>query len=245
MEKISGIYKLNFDTIDLPYIGQSVDILRRYKDHKKALIAKSHRNKYMQECYLLTGELPGLDILEIVDNVYLLNSREDYWINKLNSVTVGLNILAPGKGLEGVHNPNSKHSKDTYINILFLLVYTNSTHKEIAKSMKVTDSVVEGISALDSHSWLKIDYPEEYSILEKRFNNRQDYTNRITRNLKFIGGPLPSFIHEDGTIIKEVNNLSAFSREYNLSQPKLSELKNGNRKYHKGWRLLENDIDFI
>ena len=239
MEIKTGIYKLYWESFEsLPYIGLSVNIYRRYRDHVKSLIVGNHCNKWLQLGFDMEGTPPIIEVIEEC-SVENLNKREQFWIDFYNSSNLGLNICSKSSPHNyGENNPMSKHSEDTYINVFMLLVYSNYTLAEISSLTGVSDSIVEDISRLGRHTWLKSRFPEEYSILESKYNNRQDYT-RLSRkrDLVFQGKPTANFIHESGRIVKDIRNLSEFARNEGLLQPKLSELLSGNRNTHKGWRV--------
>lgn len=87
MEKVSGIYKLSIGKYI--YIGQSINVINRVKQHKYQLKNNRHRNKYMQNVFnkyktfeykvLFRAEKQLLTVLEQVcmnyyDKELLLNS---------------------------------------------------------------------------------------------------------------------------------------------------------------------------
>lgn len=75
--RISGIYKLVFPDGQF-YIGKSVDIERRYSEHKESLI-KGTAAKKLQTAYILSG-LPSIHILvechpdhiDLMESAYIL-----------------------------------------------------------------------------------------------------------------------------------------------------------------------------
>jgi group I intron endonuclease len=92
-EKVSGIYMIKNLTNEKIYIGQSVDIQKRFWDHKRELKYKTHRNSYIQRSWDKYGENNFL--FEIIEEYprELLNERETYWIKfyKSNNSTHGYN----------------------------------------------------------------------------------------------------------------------------------------------------------
>lgn len=67
------------------YIGQSYDIGRRWKVHKRELNNNKHKNKHLQSAWNNDGEENfTFDILEEC-NIKELNEREKHWIANLKS----------------------------------------------------------------------------------------------------------------------------------------------------------------
>lgn len=76
---MSGIYKIYCVQEDKAYIGSSVNIRRRWQEHKRQLNYGIHGNIYLQldwDCY--GDESFEFSIIEITDN---LTEREQHWIN--------------------------------------------------------------------------------------------------------------------------------------------------------------------
>lgn len=92
-EKICGIYKITNKINEKSYIGQSVDIYRRWKQHKKIgrglSEVKYQRNKN-DPLYRAINKY-GVDnfVFEIVEECKdeLLDEREMYWIDYFNTTT--------------------------------------------------------------------------------------------------------------------------------------------------------------
>lgn len=86
MKNLMGIYSIeNLITHD-KYIGQSVNIIRRWNNHKSNAFNKKNKDynkplyKDMRSYGLLNFKL---DIIEKIINPDLLRTRENYWINLL------------------------------------------------------------------------------------------------------------------------------------------------------------------
>lgn len=50
----------------------------------------------------------------------------------------------------------------------------------------------------------------------------------------------PGFVAPDGTIYRDVYNLTAFCREHGLSPSKMVIVQSGKRQHHRGWRRLND-----
>jgi group I intron endonuclease len=78
----SGIYCIENIVDHKKYIGQAVDIEKRFKDHKNNLKSNDHINKYLQNVYNKYGEdiFNYYIIQELEKNAEKLDLMETYWI---------------------------------------------------------------------------------------------------------------------------------------------------------------------
>lgn len=95
-DKICGIYKITNIQNQQAYIGQSVDIKERIREHiKNGLSHKAASNKLYQEMQKCGPENFTFEILEQVPREKL-NEREIYWINFYKTKEFGLNVTKGG-----------------------------------------------------------------------------------------------------------------------------------------------------
>lgn len=79
----SGIYEIVNDKGFHKYVGQSVDITNRWKDHVKDLRKNRHVNAYLQNAFNKYSERHfSFAVIEFC-KPRDLNEREQYWIYKL------------------------------------------------------------------------------------------------------------------------------------------------------------------
>ena len=92
-EIIQGIYKIENIKTNKVYIGQSIDIYKRWDDHKNMLEKNKHHSRKLQNSYNMTKDknIFEYSILEVVENKEDLDSREKYYIDKYNSLYDGYN----------------------------------------------------------------------------------------------------------------------------------------------------------
>lgn len=223
----SGIYKLEF-TDGSYYIGQSVNLDSRKKDHYHMLQNGNHHSYKVQFKYMSTQTLPEFEII-LYCPPSLLNQEE----NKLIDIhdPLCLNIKPGGNSNFGIDSPTAKYSCYELEEVFFLLVdYPSISHKEVARFTGVNINTVHDISAGRSRAFteLKVKYPEMYKklIIQKAANT----VGKCTIVLQNI----------DGSIVTlKTGEYSEFCRKYNVQSSNLSKVIHGKRKSTVGWSLLE------
>lgn len=102
------------------YIGQSINITKRLKEHKSSLKYGTNRNRHLQRAWDKYGkECFKFEIIEKC-NVELLDKREIYWIKYYNSFLKGFNQTKGGSNIgyskgfieDGKNKNNNKHRND-------------------------------------------------------------------------------------------------------------------------------------
>jgi len=228
-----GIYKLTFG--NMVYIGQSINIENRYRKHLY-LLDKNEASSKLQRAYNIYGS-PTLSII-IECSIEELDYMETLYIQEYNSYLKGLNSTPGGigvRGLKGENNPNSQYSiEDYYMALWYLIQVPKICIKDIAKELDIDSSVIENISSLNAHRWLKDEFPSEYIKLQELFS--------IHRNSAIISGIYyPDIVSPEGKKYS-VYNTSAFAREHNLLQSSLHAVLIGKLRTHRGWHLETTDV---
>ena len=108
-EKIQGVYRILNTINGKCYIGSSVNIKKRWYEHKRTLRKYESENVKLQNAWSKYGE-PAFKfiIVEVVDGTKEdLYKKEQFYIDKFNSVRCGYNV-SPAAG----SNAGYKHSDE-------------------------------------------------------------------------------------------------------------------------------------
>ncbi len=236
-----GIYCLRFVGTNKVYIGQSINIEKRYASHLNTLRNLTGVIK-LQEAFNKFGA-PKLEIL-VECGINLLNSEEIEAINIFNSVEEGFNSYnspyqAPISKY-GEDAGNAIYSNDQVLEVFNLLTSTTYyTASMISKITGVSKDVISGISCGSIHRWLQTHYPEQYQVLiNKKGSRRGSISNEVSIKLgaKNQGITYPKILSPEG-IIFDIDNAYRFAKERGLAGNHFQEVLNGHRKSRKGWKL--------
>ena len=105
-----GIYKIENIIDGKVYIGSSINISKRLKNHKIMLSGGYHDNKYLQNSVVKYGiNNFNFEVLEICDEDNLVK-KENYFIDlyKSNETTFGYNLAKVGDSRRNIFNNEVK-----------------------------------------------------------------------------------------------------------------------------------------
>lgn len=171
-EKICGIYKIQNKTNGKIYIGQSVNIIKRFYMHRYNAFAAKKKDIYHLYLYEAIRKY-GKDgfTYEIIEECKpeQLDKREQYWIKfyKSNEKDCGYNLSSGGNDRytrELTSNSNITSRKNKVLEIKDLLRNSDISIQEIAKKYNMTTASITNINR--GHSWHFED--EEYPIRDTR-----------------------------------------------------------------------------
>lgn len=227
-----GIYRLVFSGTDKYYIGQSINIERRYKAHLNSFINRK-ANPKMLAVYDLYGQ-PELEILcECLPKE--LNGYEAEAIEIFNAVDNGLNIFYSAHDVPiyyGEEHPRCKYTNEQISKAAELLVDPNNTAKYICSQTGLSIDAVNHLASLKSYAWLKQDMPELYDKLVVLKGTRKNPKDLEKRGIKY-----PPVISPDGTVYSNITNLKRFCEEHGLYRSNFRRVLKGTSKVCLGWRL--------
>lgn len=244
MEKICGIYKLEFNGTNKVYIGLSKDVYHRFKQHLYSMQKGTHSTKLM-EAYNTYGE-PNLVVLETCE-ASSLEERELFYILKYNSRLAGFNTAPYSYYVNEtpVFVDKGKFDKSEY-EVMFLAIYEIRSKygylvslEALAAKLEVPINILKNISRCLTHRWLKQEYPEEYRFMEEMLDNYKPGVQHIG-----IGklGKYPPLQDKYGTVYTIDGSLIDFCKLHNLNSGNLSRVINGKLATHKGFRLLSTKL---
>lgn len=181
----SGIYKIENNINHKIYVGQSKNIHNRMLQHRSELRHRKHINSHLQKAV----DKYGLDNFSFIViekcPIGLLDEREVYWIEKLQSANrkYGYNSSLGGQAhrlvseatrklmrenFEGEKSRTAKISEETAKQIVQMLLSSKSIHG-IAKELGISHKIVEGIRAKKKWKYLTedVDFPQKRSTKYK------------------------------------------------------------------------------
>lgn len=223
----SGIYKLEFKDGSY-YIGQSVDVYSRLKDHYRMVLSGNHHSYKVQKKFDEEQSLPKHILLEECP-IDLLNSKEDKLIDLKDPLC--LNTKAGGDSNYGYNTPSSKYlTLDIEAAFLLLVEYPGILHREVSDFTGVDISTIHDISAGRSRAFteMKDKYPEKYAkLLSIKAHNTRGKNTVVLQ-------------HDDGRKITLITGeYSEFCRNNGVQSSNLSKVILGHRKSTMGWKLIE------
>lgn len=147
-----GIYKIENLINQKIYIGQSIHIEKRWKEHcrpsSNSLIGKAIK-KYGKINFSFT-------VLEECDKD-VLNEREEFFIKQYNSIVPnGYNIEQRDNGHKSYF---SNYSKETFLSIINDIKNSNLSFKEISSKYGIDLSMVYYLNRGDYHTLKEENYP--------------------------------------------------------------------------------------
>lgn len=150
----TGIYKIENKLNGRIYIGQSVNIENRWREHKRG---KQSPNMVISRAIKKHGSNSFMfDIIEICSKEEL-NMKEIYWISFYNSYKIGYNSTTGGDSptdskSNKLTNENVNQIKKELINNVVMI-------KDIAKIYKVADTTITSINTGQSWYDSNLNYP--------------------------------------------------------------------------------------
>lgn len=219
---ICGIYSITNQVNGKIYIGQSVNIFARWKNHLTGLYGGYHTNKHLQNSFDKYGENNfDFNIIKVCKPLYL-DRFEKLYIRIFDTLNQekGYNKIAGG-------NENKKYSSESKENIskglkkyykenpqalekmrqinLGKKGYVPSLNQRISKSKKVNSSGIFRVSKHFEKIKLKKGFRWRYAVTENNENKTLQSTNLYDLKLKVLeeGYPWIEFTEEGSELVEE------------------------------------------
>ena len=180
------IYIIKNDVNSKVYIGQAKNVKQRFQAHCKPSSAYVENDLVAKAIQKYGKSHFWVEILE--EKVENYNEREQYWIDKYNSIRPnGYNIMNGGEEpptFSGVNHPESKFTEHILNEIIFDLKYSDLSYRQMAKKYDTNASTIGDINKGRTYLQKDIEYPIR--------NNPNDYGKisneqalKIIETLKF------------------------------------------------------------
>jgi group I intron endonuclease len=211
MKNNCGIYKIINKKNNKCYIGSSINIKRRWAEHKCNLRKNKHINIHLQKSWNKHGEASFLfEIVELVSNTKDLIIREQYYLDKIKTVNskIMYNICTIAYSTLGIKYSDTTKNK------------MSESHKGLIHKK---DTIIKMIHIKNKHS-------ENTKSKLSEINK-----GRISQNKRPIYQ-----IDLNGNIIKQWNSVTDAAKALNLSKSLICSVCRGKRKSTGGfkWQYL-------
>ena len=223
---MKGIYKIVCK--EKVYIGQSINLKSRIKNHKYHLRKNTHRNKYLQRAYNLYEKLFKFEVIEcvLVNDLDYLNEREVYWIDFHKSLENqnGFNLTKGGRDKSIIYPYCVLNSEK------FRKSFWHGNHTEETKAL-ISNKNKGNKYALGAKR--SKEYKNNMSKIKKDFyknktphcSNKEIFIYKYKDGTEFIG---PRYA------LKQKLNAEGLK----VSSSNLSRLEKDSSKHCRGWKLI-------
>lgn len=256
---ISGVYVIKCRPTTLIYVGSSINIRERWKQHVSSLNKGTHENIYLQSDWNKYGkECFEFSVLELCDKKSMTKCEQHYIdLFKCFERNKGYNICSVAYTAPMTKESRKRQSESLKRNTEFIKksrefmknLHANSeSHKKIIESVKNSKKVKENLKKLNASP----EHKKQVQELLKMVHNDpviQEHvksmanTNRLDLNWRKLHGVKNvAQFNLDGEFIKifrslgEVQNTSSFDRG-NVSKA----CKSGNPYKGYNWKFIEDE----
>lgn len=221
-----GIYKFTSKTTGLSYIGQSIDIERRYNEHKRTTNKDYSFYNAIKE--------HGWDdfIFEIIEycNQEQLNEREKYWISYYDTYYHGYNETLGGEGgpASGKKKPVAQYDLEGN----FIAAYESELDAERKLGFKSKSSNISRVCSGEAYKskgfqWRFITNDIDYKSNIGSCPQKARYSNKTNK--------IAQCDIETHNIIQIFNSISEASRKTGINRQNISSVCNNRNKSASGY----------
>lgn len=184
----SGIYKIENLINGKIYVGKTLHLNKRFKEHLWELKKGNHFNRYLQNSWNKYGEENfKFSILEEVSNKDLLYEKELEWILRLkaNDSAYGYNSCLPNKDNCGV-GEHSEKSKELIRKKRFISIFGEYNEEEYLKWKQILIDRANKISIIRKNSSRVLVFNKDTGEHLYTFNNVKETAEALQLNSKKI-----------------------------------------------------------
>lgn len=244
-KQICGIYKITNTINNKYYIGQSKEIEKRWKRHKKDLDNDKHTNLHIKRAWDKYGQ--DNFTFEIIEECpeNKLNEREIYWIAFYNSNNYNYGYNQDSGGQEGKilnkdvrqrigeareyptgeNCANAKLTNEQVLKIKKLLFKEELSCMEIADEYNVSEHIVYNIRSLKTYKNVTSPYDEAIRLQFENSNSRQKLDEEAVYEIKKL-------LYEENYSDVEI------SKMYGVTDSTISLIRRG-----KNWSKVKTEFD--
>lgn len=222
-----GVYEiLNVITGDL-YIGSTKNLKDRFYSHRNSLRREGHANKHLQSSYNKYG------VRNFVFNIILVCGLENLflWEDKI------VDTLKPSFNKRPVAHTNLglKMSEETKLKISLAHKGKNNTTEY--QRMIISKTHKGKIMSEEVREKIRV------KLLGRKMSPKSCEKKRLSRLGKVqYCKTYAGLVSPDGTIYKDITNMSKFGREHGFNKKHIWAVLVGKVSQHKGWRLYKEEV---
>ena len=239
-----GVYEICnlHDGKTTSYVGSSVNIGTRWRQHVWALRRGRHHNSRLQRAWDEYGEGAfSFCVLEQVADTASLPKREQHWLDYMLEITddyynLAQDVAAPMLGR--YHTEETRHKMGVARNQWSFSETTKHRLSRAATGRRLSGDTKHKISVALTGRELSEEHRRRVSqALSGRKLSREHRRKLSVASAK----PYPAFVNrETGETILAGIDLTRLCRERGLNRGNMGLVVHGQRNHHKGWTLANN-----
>lgn len=250
----SGVYLIENTADGRVYIGSTTQSFTiRWRLHKRQLRQGAHDNRFLQRAWDKYSEIAfAFRVLEVVDNPMDVIAAEQRWIDHYRAQGICYNLAPIAGSNAGTHwsdESRQRASESAKRRVASpegqaLLSRANAkTYPGFVAPDGTVYAPVDNLSAFCAEHGL--DLAALHRVHQGKVKRHKGWTRydgaiaASDQRLSHANAKMyPGFIAPDGTVYRNITNLSEFCRQHGLIQPNMSAVARGVKASHRGWRRL-------